>query len=49
MRGFMFLNYSPHFSSWEYALWVSVVLVVLGLLGESYTRRHASFSWYQGR
>ena len=30
-RGFIFLNYNPHFSSWEYALWVALGLIVLGL------------------
>ena len=44
-RGFAFINYNPHYSSWEYALWVGIVLVMLGLMGEFYTRRHASLSW----
>ena len=48
-RGFIFLNYNPHFSSWEYAAWVAVALIVVGLMGESYTRRHASLSWGAGR
>ncbi|MBB3994079.1 hypothetical protein GGR95_001720 [Sulfitobacter undariae] len=28
-----------------YALWVGLVLVMVGLMGEFYTRRHASISW----
>ncbi len=48
-RGFIFLNYNPRNSSWEYASWLAAVLIVLGLLGEAYTRRHASLSWRQGR
>ncbi|MBY6056522.1 ABC transporter permease [Leisingera daeponensis] len=44
-RGFVFINYNPHFSSWEYAAWVALVLIVIGLMGEFYTRRHASLSW----
>lgn len=44
-RGFMFINYNPHYSNWVYPLIVSIVLVVLGFMGESYTRRHASMSW----
>ena len=28
-----------------YALWVGLVLVMAGLMGEYYTRRHASASW----
>ncbi|MEM6938605.1 MAG: ABC transporter permease [Pseudomonadota bacterium] len=45
MRGFTFINYVPRYSSWEYAFWVSVVAVMLGLMGEFYTRKHASASW----
>jgi ABC-type polysaccharide/polyol phosphate export permease len=44
-RGAVFLNYAPHFSTWQYPLIVSVVLLILGLMGEFYTRRHASLSW----
>jgi ABC-type polysaccharide/polyol phosphate export permease len=44
-RGFVFINYNPHFSSWHYAWWVGVVLIVIGLIGEFYTRRHVSLSW----
>ncbi len=48
-RGFIFLNYNPHFSSITYPVVVSVVLLVLGLMGESFTRRHASASWSAGK
>ena len=44
-RGFIFINYNPRYSSWEYALWVGLVLLMLGLMAEFYTRRHASISW----
>lgn len=44
-RGFVFVNYNPHYSSWEYAFWVGVVLLMIGLMGEFYTRRHVSLSW----
>lgn len=44
-RGFIFINYNPHFSSVSYPLYVSAALLVIGLMGESYTRRHASISW----
>ncbi|NSY37297.1 ABC transporter permease [Leisingera sp. ANG59] len=44
-RGFVFINYNPHFSSWQYAAWVALVLIVIGLMGEFYTRRHVSLSW----
>ncbi|MBY5933345.1 ABC transporter permease [Tateyamaria omphalii] len=44
-RGYTFINYNPRYSSWEYAWWVGVILVMVGLMGEFYTRRHASISW----
>ncbi|MQQ08268.1 ABC transporter permease [Epibacterium sp. SM1979] len=45
VRGYTFKNYNPHFSSWEYALTVALVLLVIGLMGEFYTRRKVSLSW----
>ena len=48
-RGFVFLHYNPHFSSWTYPLYVSAVLVMIGLMAEFYTRRNASISWNAGR
>ncbi|MFW8593883.1 ABC transporter permease [Cribrihabitans neustonicus] len=44
-RGFVFINYNPHFSSWHYAVSVAMVLLMIGLMGEFYTRRHVSISW----
>jgi len=44
-RGFIFINYTPHRTNWEYALWVGMALVALGFIGEFYTRKHASASW----
>ncbi len=44
-RGYVFINYNPRYSTWEYAMWVGVILIVIGLMGEFYTRRHASISW----
>ncbi|MDX2483563.1 MAG: ABC transporter permease [Pseudodonghicola sp.] len=44
-RGFVFINYNPLNSNWHYAVWVGIVLVMVGLMGEFYTRRHASVSW----
>ncbi|GHF65613.1 ABC transporter permease [Seohaeicola zhoushanensis] len=44
-RGFVFINYNPHFSNWHYALWVGIALTMIGLMGEFYTRRHVSVSW----
>ncbi|MCX7558303.1 ABC transporter permease [Sulfitobacter sp. F26204] len=44
-RGYAFINYNPRNSNWEYAFWVGVVLLMIGLMGEFYTRKHASLSW----
>lgn len=44
-RGFVFINYSPRNSSVEYPLYVGIVLLMIGLMGEFYTRKHASVSW----
>ena len=44
-RGFMFENYHPHYSSIIYPIVVTLILIVLGLMGENFTRRHASASW----
>lgn len=44
-RGFAFINYNPRYSNWEYAFWVAMVCIMIGLMGEFYTRRHASLSW----
>jgi ABC-type polysaccharide/polyol phosphate export permease len=44
-RGFAFVDYSPRNSSWEYAFYLSIVLIMIGFMGEFYTRKHASASW----
>ena len=49
LRGYTFLHYNPHYSTWEYALNVSLVILVIGLMGEFYTRKQASPSWSAGR
>jgi ABC-type polysaccharide/polyol phosphate export permease len=48
-RGFIFLNYHPRYSNIEYPIIVTAVLMVLGLMGEFYTRKHASASWSAAR
>ena len=48
-RGYMFQNYHPHNSSIEYTIWVTFVLIIIGLMGENFTRRHVSASWGAGR
>ncbi|WP_372886463.1 ABC transporter permease, partial [Shimia sp.] len=44
-RGFAFINYAPRNTSIEYPLLFGVVFLMLGLMGEFYTRRRASLSW----
>lgn len=44
-RGFVFINYAPHNSSVQYPLMVGTVMIMVGLMGEFYTRKHASASW----
>ncbi|MFC3119136.1 ABC transporter permease [Jhaorihella thermophila] len=48
-RGFVFINYYPHVTSWHYTLWVGLALCMIGLMGEFYTRRHSSLSWFARR
>jgi len=49
MRGFVFINYNPHFSNWPYAFYVGTAMLMVGFIAEGYTRRHASLSWYSKR
>jgi ABC-type polysaccharide/polyol phosphate export permease len=44
-RGFVFLNYEPRYTSISYAVYVSLALVMIGLMAEFFTRRHVSLSW----
>ena len=44
-RGYVFINYNPRYSSWEYPVTIGVLLLMIGLMGEFYTRQHASISW----
>lgn len=48
-RGFVFRNYSPHFSSLTYPIWVGMGLLVIGMMAQFYTRKTASISWSAGR
>ena len=45
----MFQNYHPQNSSIDYTIWVTFTLIVIGLMGENFTRKHASASWNAGR
>lgn len=44
-RGFVFENYFPRNSNWEYPLYLGLIFVMVGLMGEFYTRQYASSSW----
>ena len=48
-RGFIFLHYNPHFSSPTYPFYVAIGLIMIGMMGEFYTRKHASLSWGASR
>nr|WP_174825621.1 MULTISPECIES: ABC transporter permease [unclassified Ruegeria] len=44
-RGFVFRNYFPRNTNWEYPIWVGLTLLLIGLLGIFYTRQQISQSW----
>ena len=44
-RGYVFVNYVPHHSNWQYPLYVTLGLIMLGMMGEFFTRKRASISW----
>ncbi|MCB1397753.1 MAG: ABC transporter permease [Rhodobacter sp.] len=44
-RGYAFLNYNPHYTNVLYPVAFSFVALLIGLMGEFYTRRRASISW----
>jgi ABC-type polysaccharide/polyol phosphate export permease len=48
-RGFIFLNYTPRYTSYNYAICFALVCVMIGLMAEFFTRQHASASWNKGR
>ena len=48
-RGYIFVNYTPLKSNVEYPITISIILLVIGLIGESQTRKHVSVSWFAGR
>jgi len=48
-RGFAFINYNPHNSALSYPIYVTLALIMIGLIGEFHTRKHASLSWSAGR
>jgi ABC-type polysaccharide/polyol phosphate export permease len=49
MRGAVFLHYNPQFTNIEYPIYLSLVLIMIGLMGEFFARQHVSLSWFAGR
>lgn len=48
-RGFAFNNYFPHYTNWQYPIYFTLVFILLGLMGDFYTRKRASASWMAHR
>ena len=48
-RGFVFLNYTPRYTDYHYALEYGMVCITIGLMAEFFTRQHASASWNKRR
>lgn len=48
-RGYIFINYFPQRTNLEYPIYLSLILLMIGLIGEHYTRNRVSVSWTAGR
>ncbi|MFE3836601.1 ABC transporter permease [Pseudogemmobacter sonorensis] len=48
-RAFTFLDYSARFTSIEYPIWCAVICIMIGLMGQFFTRKHVSVSWGKRR
>jgi ABC-type polysaccharide/polyol phosphate export permease len=48
-RGFIFLNYTPRYTDYHYAIYYALVCIMIGLMAEFFTRQHASASWNKRR
>jgi len=48
-RTFVFLNYSSDVTNIAYPVYLSLAFIMLGLMGEFFTRKHASASWGAGK
>jgi ABC-type polysaccharide/polyol phosphate export permease len=44
-RGYVFVNYFPHNTTVMYPLYFTLAALLVGMMFESYTRKHASSSW----
>jgi ABC-type polysaccharide/polyol phosphate export permease len=48
-RGAAFINYNPHVTSIMYPVYFSLALLIVGLMGEFFSRQFASASWNSRR
>ncbi len=48
-RGFVFINYSPYYTSVSYPLKVTAALFMVGMMGQFVTNRAVSASWTAGK
>ena len=48
-RGFIFLNYTPRYTDYHYAIYYALICMMIGLMAEFFTRQHASASWNKRR
>lgn len=48
-RGFAFINYVATVTSISYPVKFTIAFMMIGLMGEFYTRRHVSISWSAGK
>ena len=48
-RGFIFLNYEPRYTSIHYPIYVGLTCMLIGLMAQYFTAKHASASWGKGR
>ncbi|SEC47194.1 ABC transporter permease [Rhodobacter sp. 24-YEA-8] len=48
-RGDIFLNYQPRYTNIEYPIWAVMVCLMIGLMGQFFTRKYASASWGKRR
>ncbi|MCU0826803.1 MAG: ABC transporter permease [Tabrizicola sp.] len=48
-RGYIFLNYAPRYTSFDYAVIVALTCIMIGLMAEFFNRQHVSASWGKRR
>ncbi|NPD14156.1 ABC transporter permease [Xinfangfangia sp. D13-10-4-6] len=48
-RGHIFLNYQPRYTNIEYPIWAMLICLMIGLMGQFFTRKYASASWGKRR